>query len=110
MEYPSDNAGHFVRSDPQPPAVRFKRLSLPFFHLALRLPVLVNQFSAKPKTNWTSYAEAEASHFALPGVNLHRELSAEFCRHNALDIFDDTRDEAAVVIELFGAVSDPDAI
>jgi hypothetical protein len=43
-------------------------------------------------------------------MHLHRELSTKFCSHYALDVFHDARQQASVIVELFRAVGDLDAV
>ena len=55
-------------------------------------------------------AIAETRYPAVPGVHLHAELSAILSRHHTLDVLDDARQQASVVLELFSAIGDLDAV
>src|SRR6266404_6924981 len=77
---------------------------------SFRLSALVNQLPSKPESNRRSNTKTEACYPAMPSMHLDRELPTVFSRHHTLDVFDDARQETPVIVELFGAIGDLDAI
>src|SRR3546814_1410148 len=56
----------------------------------------------------SSDLETEADQPALAGENLHRQLTAIFASHRPLHALDDRRAQAAIILELLGAVLNGD--
>src|SRR5688572_14680863 len=56
-----------------------------------------------------AHLESESCQVGRAGMNLGREVSAEFRSHHSLDVLYDTRNQAPVVVELFSAIGNLDA-
>ena len=99
----SGGPGH--QDDP----VGLQALLLAARELALRLPLLVDQLPPQAEAGRAALPEAELDQPALPCEDLGRQLAAVLAGHRPLDALDDRGAQAAVVLELLGAVVDRDA-
>src|SRR3954447_4993316 len=78
--------------------------------VSFRSQVLANQLPSEAEGEGSADAIAEAGNTALTGVNLDGKLSAVFGGHYPLDVLDDARKQAAIIVELFGTVGYADAV
>lgn len=90
-------------------AVGFQVLLLTTVQTSLENPILVDQFAAQSIGERAAGPKPERGYSALPGMDLCGQLATKFGGHDALEVLDDARQQAAVVIELFRAVIDGDA-
>ena len=70
---------------------------------------LVDELTAQPVSGRPALADTTLDQAALTREHLDRQFTAVFTGHRALDAFEDSRADAAVILELFRAVLDGDA-
>lgn len=97
------------RAKPENDPFGLHALSLSSGQFQFSVTLLIKQEAPEAITRRCAGVESQRSDPALPGEDLRRQLSTIFASHCALDIFDDGRDQAAIVFELFGTVVDRDA-
>jgi hypothetical protein len=71
--------------------------------------VLIYSNPLKTVAEWATHFEAEPCQPRRACVNLNRKFPAKFRSHYALDVFDNVRDQTAVVVEIFGAIRNFDS-
>src|SRR5262249_55629859 len=90
-------------------SVGLKALLAADLELALRSPLLVDKLSPQAVARHPALAKAQANETALSGEHLDRQLAGLFAGHRALNVFNNRRAQASVVLKLLGAVVHRDA-
>jgi hypothetical protein len=110
LKYPPDDRDFFFRPWPEPHTVRFQGLAFALRQPAFRMSLLIDHLPVESERERATNAIAEASYPAVPGVHLHAKLPAILSRHHTFDVLDDARQQASIVVELFSAVGNLDAV
>src|SRR5712664_3426070 len=84
-------------------------LAITFLQNSFWLLLLIHQHPLQSIGNWTAKLKAQARKSARPGVNLCREFATVLSGHHSLDVLDDARNHAAVIVELLCAIRHLDA-
>ena len=106
---PIDGLDLVFRAGHQDHPVGLQALAVAPVQQPLRRPGLVHHHAPQAEPGRSALAVAQLDQAALAGEDLDREFPAVFPGHGPLDRLDDGGADAAVVLELLGAVLDPDA-
>ena len=107
-EHPANGLDFFDRAGLQHDTIALQALLFAKGENGLGVAVLIDQPTAEPVTGVAALSEAQFDQSALAGEYFCRQLAAVFTGHGPLHRLDDRRGDAAVVLELLGAIADLD--